>query len=214
MTIVTETIPTLNQKADDGSVCPWFKAQASTKAPDSARWFIRKKTVVSMSLIGSLKEAAGTPYERSVNGRRSREARQFNLKSQPSRFLTSGRNWGTRRQRAPLVDYKGRIYLDAQRTRILSFEFLDIRNGKTVSLTQLQPWIPGNRKPSRTQRLVNEVVWRDYRIDRIRIIRTLGGIECVVARRAKIRTTAETREHQLSRRRQARASHQKHKNKD
>lgn len=209
VTLVTETVPTLNQKADDGSVCPWFNPQASTKAPDAARWFIRKKTVVSMSLIGSLKGESGTPYERSVNRRRCKESQDFQLSSPPQRFRSSGRHWGTRRKSAPLVDYKGRVYLDAQRTRILSFEFIDTRTGRTISQTQLKPWIPGSRNPSKTQLLANEIVWRDYRIDRVRIVRTLGGVECVVARRAKISTHRETREQQLSRRKQARASHRK-----
>tara|TARA_R110002072_G_scaffold238769_3_gene396401 strand:- start:20040 stop:20792 length:753 start_codon:yes stop_codon:yes gene_type:complete len=201
-----ETIPRLRQKLsqDDRTPCPWFNTDTTARDSDSKRWHIRKRTTFSVAMIGHRKPRSPSPYEVAVNSRRAKDWQPLGDDGTPVYFESSGRAWGRRRKSAPLVDYRGQVYLDIQRLRILSYSYYDIRTGRSITQTQLEPWLIGRSSDSHQQQTSQSVIWRDYRIDRIRKVTGLNGQPYEIARRSKIKVTRETRQEQIERRRKTR----------
>lgn len=204
--IHAETIPRLRQRLsrDGPTLCPWFDPDTSPRDPDSIRWQIRKRTTFSVAMVGHRKPRSSSPYESAVNSRRASEWQPLGTDGTPVYFESSGRKWGRRRKSAPLVDYQGRVYLDVQRLRVLSYSYVDTRDGRSVTQSQLAPWLIGRSTESQRQQTTQSVIWRDYRIDRIRRVTGLNGRTYEIAHHARMKPHHETRQQQIARRREAR----------
>lgn len=200
--VYAETIPRLRQKLsqDDHTPCPFFNVDSTPRDTDSKRWYIRKRTTFSVALVGRRKRGQPSAYESAVNRRRAKEWKPLNDGGTLEYFTSQGRTWGKRRQSSPLVDHGGKVYLDVQRLRLLSYQYVDLRTGRTLTLPQVEPWLIGHT-PGKSQQVDNQIVWRDYRIDRIRRVTGLNGTTYDIARRCKINATRETRPQQIDRRR-------------
>lgn len=101
-------------------------------------------------------------YTGSVNRQRAREGN-------PRYFTSVGRTWGNREIMTPLIQYRGELYLNLKRERLLDVEYLIL--GEPASgeqLEQVESLLIQPASESNRQELKKQIVTRDYRLDRVR----------------------------------------------
>jgi len=168
MTITAETVPVLRQRSAAGVLCPWFDVDSKAGQPAGRRFFVRKLSAFSSAAVG----------------KRRRSRAEY--------FDSGSRTWGKRRRGCPLVDYRGRVFLDVQKLRVLSSRFYDVATGQTVTRAELDPWL--------SERADSGVKWRDYRLDRVRSV-VMNGRAFELVRGQRMKTAAESPASQTERRR-------------
>ncbi len=124
--------------------------------------------------IAAVSGVLGCKYANAVNRRRDREGRPENADGSVEQFYSTRRAWGRRVDPSPLVEHRGRFYLDLQRQRILREEFRT-PDGATVPRAKIEPFLRV-RDEGRRQGLKRPVVLRDFSIDSIRQLRLHGQI--------------------------------------
>ena len=117
-------------------------------------------------------------YQNSVNNQRVRENQPLDNAGEVEYFEPEPRRWGTRLKHdtghvAPLVEHKGKHYLELKVERSLGHEYR--LNGQTLDPQDVAEFLP-ERKESARQRVDNPVILRDYSLDNIKTI-TIDGVE-------------------------------------
>lgn len=118
----------------------------------------------------------GFRYENSVNNQREREGGERDFVAEP-------RSWGQHVKRAdgglsPLVEHKGRVYLEIKVERSLGSTYYDA-SGTERTYAELRGILPKAKESSR-QEVENPVILRDYALANIREI-AIGGEEILIA---------------------------------
>ena len=108
-------------------------------------------------------------YEKSVNRQRVRE-------NKTDDFQAKSRQWGHKVNKKPLVQHKGRYYLEIKVQRVLGTTYHD--NGSMVPNHVVEPF---RREASPTrQGLEKEVILRDYALENIVGVNINGEVYQVV----------------------------------
>jgi len=116
-------------------------------------------------------------YQNAVNNQRCRENQPLDHQGEVEHFEPEPRKWGTRLRHdsghvAPLVEHKGKHYLELKVERSLGHEYR--LNGETLDPQAVAEFLP-QRKEGARQKVDNPVVLRDYSIENICQI-TIDGI--------------------------------------
>lgn len=120
-------------------------------------------------------------YQNSVNAQRLRENQPIDNTGEVEHFTPKPRKWGVRLtkengQVAPLVEHKGRHYLELKVERSLGHEYQ--MGDRTIDPKEIAPFLPV-RKEGERQMVDSPVILRDYAIESIRQI-TMNGETYVV----------------------------------
>lgn len=103
-------------------------------------------------------------YERSVNRQRAREGSEADFEAYP-------RKWGERLAGTPLVQHKGKTYVELKVEKSVDYDYFDL-SGKPVDADLIKPYL---RKPGASrQEVAKEVICRDYDVENILEIRVDG----------------------------------------
>jgi len=192
VTITAETVPVMRQRSAAGAWCPWFDQSSKPGQPSGRRFSIRKRSAFSAVAVGKRRPGGPTAYELAVNRKRARDWSHLGADGTPEYFDTGSRAWGKRRRGCPLVDYRGRLYLDVQKLRLLSSRFVDSSTGQTVQAAELAPWM--------STRPESGVRWRDYRLSGVRSV-SVDGRAFELVRGQRIGAAAESWSDRTKRRR-------------
>ena len=120
----------------------------------------------SCSKIARVNGMIGWNYTNSVNNQRTREGIEAHFEAQP-------RKWGERIKGTPLVEYKGEYYLEVKIERILDITYVRDNDGKIVTYSEIEPFMPAKRKPT-TQGTEKDIIVADYKINNIEEIKIDG----------------------------------------
>jgi len=115
-------------------------------------------------------------YENAVNAQREREGNG-------EHFTAHARKWGQRLSRedgtiTPLVEHKGKHYLELKVERSLSHQYSG-QDGTIHDDETINPWLLARSK-SKRQETEKEIIVRDYAVDSIHQIRLDGKTLTVV----------------------------------
>lgn len=103
-------------------------------------------------------------YERSVNRQRAREGSEPDFEAYP-------RKWGERLAGTPLVEHKGKTYVELKVEKSVDYDYFDL-DGKPVDADLIKPYL---RPPGKSrQEVAKEVICRDYAVDSILELRVDG----------------------------------------
>jgi len=105
-------------------------------------------------------------YGNSVNRQRTREGSVPNFQPLP-------RKWGTRLPGVPLVEHKGKLYLEIKIERSIDHEYLTPQ-GHAITEDMLRPWLQKSSSNKDHQGLEKELILRDYKLENIKAIITSG----------------------------------------
>jgi hypothetical protein len=123
--------------------------------------------------ISKVAGAIGFNYTNSVNNQREREDLDKDFEAEP-------RAWGTRLKGTPLVEHKGKTYIEV---KVQSTESpLYVLNGKFIPNEDIKPYIPETKS---RQGVDKEIIVRDYDISNIRSIK-IKGQQFVVSAETKV----------------------------
>lgn len=116
-------------------------------------------------------------YENSVNRQRTKENQPLDANGDVEHFVAKPRKWGQRVRRddgsvTPLVENKGKHYLELKVERSLGYEYRD--NGQTIDPSVIEPFLPKREEGAR-QEVDDPVILRDYSVENIQQI-TIDGI--------------------------------------
>lgn len=122
-------------------------------------------------------------YANAVNNQRMREEQPLDEEGNVEHFEALPRKWGQRISRedgtiTPLVEHKGRHYLELKVERSLGHEYRD-DEGNVYDDETITPWLRKRSKSSR-QQTDKEIILRDYALDSINEIRMDGEVFQVV----------------------------------
>ena len=106
-------------------------------------------------------------YEKAVNRQRIREGKVADFVVQP-------RKWGKHIGKSPVVEHKGKLYLNA---KINSSTAVYIADGKIVTDAEVYAWM--GEKHSGRQHVDKTVESRDFSMENIRELR-MDGIEYII----------------------------------
>lgn len=109
-------------------------------------------------------------YENSVNNQREREGKKTDFEAKP-------RQWGKRVKGTPLVEHKGRYYLEVKVENTYGKTYIDDQ-GNVVNQEEIEEFLY-NSSSSR-QGVEDKVILRDYKLDSIQSI-TMNGKKYKVA---------------------------------
>lgn len=118
----------------------------------------RGKTVVKRARVNGM---IGWDYSNSVNNQRAREGNEEFFEVHP-------RTWGERIKGSPLVEYKGKHYLEVKVQNVLSTEYFV--DGELIDEETIKPFLPV-KKPSARQETEKAILIADYSLDNIVAIR-------------------------------------------
>jgi len=118
----------------------------------------RGKTVIKRAKVNGM---IGWIYDNSVNNQRAREGNQEFFEVQP-------RKWGERIKGTPLVEYKGKFYLEVKVEKVISTEYFV--DGELVPTAEIKPYLPVKSKP-KNQGTEKVIPCSDYWLGNIRSIR-------------------------------------------
>lgn len=104
-------------------------------------------------------------YENSVNRQRLRE-------DETPDFVAHPRKWGQRITGTPLVEHKGKFYLEAKVEKV--FDSVYYIDGAQADTKLLTPFLPTKHSNADHQGVEKEIIVRDYSLDNIREIKMLG----------------------------------------
>jgi hypothetical protein len=112
----------------------------------------------------------GFIYQNSVNNQRGREGKESNFEAEP-------RKWGVRINGTPIVEHKGKKYLEVKVERYLDSEYY---HGKTkLNVDDIKPYMYAKKKPA-NQGLEKVVQVRDFNIDNIKSVKYAGDLYEVI----------------------------------
>ena len=117
--------------------------------------------VVKRSKINGI---VGFIYENSVNNQRAREGKEKDFNSQD-------RVWGTRISGTPIVEHKGKKYLEVKVEKYLDTEYYC--GSSTIDVNDIKPHMYAKKKPQ-NQGLEKVVQLRDFNLDNIKELRYNG----------------------------------------
>ena len=117
----------------------------------------RGKRVVKRSRVNGM---IGCIYENSVNNQREREGSEKTFQVKP-------RVWGKRIPSTPIVEYRGKDYLEIKIENVLSTEYLV--DGKVTPQEELRDYLPSKRSNA-NQELEKEVLLCCYTLDNVKEI--------------------------------------------
>jgi len=123
---------------------------------------IRKRSYAQIVLGGS--------YENAVNKAIVKEGIE-NGKREVEYFEPLPRKWGVRIDGTPLVEHKGKTYVEARVLKVLKTEYFF--DGNPVDKTDIDRFLLPHKEGVR-QGLDNPIIWRDYNVDSI-VNLTLNG---------------------------------------
>ena len=106
-------------------------------------------------------------YEKAVNRQRIREGKIADFVAEP-------RKWGKYIGKSPVVEHKGKLYLNA---KINSSTAVYIADGKIVTEAEVYAWM-GERHSGR-QHVSKKIESRDFSMENIRELR-MDGIEYII----------------------------------
>jgi len=90
-------------------------------------------------------------------------------------FVPLIRTWGERVADTPLVEYRGRLYLNLKRERILTVEYrLHGRPATAAELAIIEPLTRRRVSESKRQQLDHQITWRDYTLGNVLFVRMRG----------------------------------------
>lgn len=124
---------------------------------ENKKWLLTK--------ISKVNGMIGWRYTNSVNNQRVRENKKDD-------FQAVERRWGQRIQGTPLVEHKGKVYIELKLENRYETVYVD-DGGREVDTEFVEQFLPKSKRSSR-QGLDKEVVLRDYMLDSIESI-TMGG---------------------------------------
>lgn len=118
-------------------------------------------------------------YANAVNNQRMREGQPTDDEGNVEHFEALPRKWGQRISRddgtiTPLVEHKGRHYLELKVERSLGHEYRD-GEGNVYDDETINPWLRKRSKSAR-QMTDKEIILRDYALDSINEIRMDGEV--------------------------------------
>lgn len=104
-------------------------------------------------------------YQGAVNKQRLKESQPLDGEGLVEYFEPAPRQWGTRIPHTPLVEHKGRKYLEVKVENSRS-EVRWILDDSTIDISLLEPFL---RQPSKSnrQQIEKEVILRDYALENI-----------------------------------------------
>lgn len=122
----------------------------------------KKCPYAGVKKISKVNGAIGFIYENAVNNQRVREGSEADFESEP-------RAWGHRISGTPLVEHKGKFYIEVKVEK--TEKPLYILNGNFISNEDIKPYLP---ETTSRQELDKEVILRDYSLDNIKMIKIKG----------------------------------------
>jgi hypothetical protein len=117
-------------------------------------------------------------YGNAVNNQRMREGQPLDDAGEVEFFEPEPRKWGVRLSRTdgsitPLVEHKGRYYLELRVGKSLGYRY-ECQDGTTPDNETIHPWLQSRGEEGRRQQVDKPVILRDYALDSIDFI-TLHG---------------------------------------
>jgi hypothetical protein len=109
--------------------------------------------LIKVSVVNGI---ANWHYEPAVNRQREREGKPVDFEALP-------RKWGNREKGSPLVEHKGKLYLELKVEKSLGHRYFE--NGVEVPAEEVEPFL---RPASKSRQEVDrEIILRDYSITSI-----------------------------------------------
>ncbi len=121
------------------------------------------------SLVGMI----GWNYSNSINNQRAREGHEEQFEALP-------RPWGERISGTPLVEHKGKYYLEVKVEKILDVTYIRNVDGSLVTYDEIVMFLPEKRVNERAETVKN-IYPTDYAVENIREIKIDGVLYEVVA---------------------------------
>ena len=102
-------------------------------------------------------------YTNSLYSMASREGKEIVFDVKP-------RQWGQRIDGTPLVELRGKYYLEAKCERVIEMDYYD-QEGNKLDKEEMSQFLPKRKKSSTQDQLDGEVVLRDYSLDNLLVFR-------------------------------------------
>jgi hypothetical protein len=147
--VVTVTSPAMNKKVN-GEANPFYGR-------------VKKRTYRSVMI--------GFRYENSVNNQRDREEKDVD-------FVALPRKWGVHIDGTPLIEHKGKYYLECKVEKVIESVYL--LDGELADDEVVEPYL-APRSASSRQNLDKEVVLIDVSLENIEVI-VMGGDTYVISK--------------------------------
>lgn len=153
----------------------WRAKHAETGEPNPHRGEVHK--------VAHVNGVINWRYANAVNNQRMREGQPTDDEGNVEHFEALPRKWGVRISRddgtiTPLVEHKGRHYLELKVERSLGHEYRD-DEGNVYDDATIHPWLR-KRSKSKRQQTDREIILRDYALDSIDQIRMDGEVYQVI----------------------------------
>jgi hypothetical protein len=116
----------------------------------------------SLEKLSRVNICLGFHYSNSVRNQEIREGMEGDFQAKP-------RKWGQRIAGTPLVEHKGKFYLEAKIERSMGQLYLN--NNKIINKNEINPFLKELTKPATQEHLEKIVILRDYSLENIKRIR-------------------------------------------
>lgn len=116
---------------------------------------ILKKTILLANI--------GFHYSNSLDNQAKREGKEIDFNIQP-------RRWGVRLPNTPLVEHKGKYYLEYKSEKVTSVEYFT-ENGEQIEKEKIEEFLPQKRHSSTQKELDKKIILRDVAIENILSLR-------------------------------------------
>lgn len=138
--LLTNTAPAMRKRSHAGELNPFWK---------------------KLRQLSKVRGMIGGRYEN------ARHTAAKKLDPQAPKIKSSARKWGARRKDAPLVDYRGHVYLDFHLKTLLAVEYRKAGNLHRVNELAVRNFLRGREDAP--------VHWRNYMLDNVREVRMNGA---------------------------------------
>ena len=101
----------------------------------------------------------GFHYANSLNSQAKREGKEIDFDIKP-------RRWGVRLPNTPLVEHKGKHYLEYKAENVQSVEYFT-EKGEQIEKSQIEEFLPQKRHSSTQKELDKKIILRDVAIENI-----------------------------------------------
>jgi len=105
----------------------------------------------------------GFHYKNSLNNQAKREGKEIDFDIKP-------RRWGVRLPNTPLVEHKGKHYLEYKAENVQSVEYYT-EQGEELTKEQVQEFLPKKSTSSTQRELTKKIILRDVAIENILSLR-------------------------------------------
>jgi hypothetical protein len=122
----------------------------------------------------------GANYTRSVNRQRGREGRPTDRQGRLLLFSARPRRWGNHVGESPLIEHKGKLYLDIKVERTLELQYRTLNPDAVIARHQVEKFTAPRSTESSRQQVHRQIVLRDYTLENILELRMGGEIYQVV----------------------------------